>query len=114
MMVYKLSAIVIAIAFNATFAQIGMPKDLVKIETYQSFDKVYPGSEFKLALEVNVEEGWHINSHKPYDEYLIPTSLTIIENPNFKLKKVAYPEPHDFKLSFSESPLSDLLSLDFR
>ena len=106
MMVYKLSAIVIAIAFNATFAQIGMPKDLVKIETYQSFDKVYPGSEFKLALEVNVEEGWHINSHKPYDEYLIPTSLTIIENPNFKLKKVAYPEPHDFKLSFSESPLS--------
>ena len=106
MMVYKLSAIVIAIAFNATFAQIGMPKDLVKIETYQSFDKVYPGSEFKLALEVNVEEGWHINSHKPYDEYLIPTSLTIIENSNFKLKKVAYPEPHDFKLSFSESPLS--------
>ena len=106
MMVYKLSAIVLAIALNATFAQIGMPKDLVKIETYQSFDKVYPGSEFKLALEVNVEEGWHINSHKPYDEYLIPTSLTIIENPNFKLKKVAYPEPHDFKLSFSESPLS--------
>ena len=106
MMVYKLSAIVLAIALNATFAQIGMPKDLVKIETYQSFDKVYPGSEFKLALEVNVEEGWHINSHKPYDEYLIPTSLTIIENSNFKLKKVAYPEPHDFKLSFSESPLS--------
>ena len=106
MMVYKLSAIVLAIALNATFAQIGMPKDLVKIETYQSFDKVYPGSEFKLALEVNVEEGWHINSHKPYDEYLIPTSLTIIENPNFRLKKVAYPEPHDFKLSFSESPLS--------
>ena len=106
MMVYKLSAILLVIALNATFAQIGMPKDLVKIETYQSFDKVYPGSEFKLALEVNVEEGWHINSHKPYDEYLIPTSLTIIENSNFKLKKVAYPEPHDFKLSFSESPLS--------
>ena len=51
MMVYKLSAILLAIALNATFAQIGMPKDLVKIETYQSFDKVYPGSEFKLALE---------------------------------------------------------------
>lgn len=105
-MVFKLFVIILLIAFNESFAQMGMPKDLVKIETYQSFDKVYPGSEFKLALEVNVEEGWHINSNKPYDEYLIPTSLTIVENPNFKIKKVAYPEPHDFKLSFSESPLS--------
>ena len=106
MILFKLCAIVLLITFNASFAQMGMPKDLVKIETFQSFDKVYPGSEFKLALEVKVEEGWHINSYKPYDEYLIPTSLTIVENPNFKLKKVAYPEPHDFKLSFSESPLS--------
>ena len=106
MMVFKLCAFILLVAFNESFAQMGMPKDLVKIQTYQSFDKVYPGGEFKLALEVNVEEGWHINSYKPYDEYLIPTSLTIVENPNFKLKKVAYPEPHDFKLSFSESPLS--------
>ncbi|MCW9094603.1 MAG: protein-disulfide reductase DsbD family protein, partial [Ignavibacteriaceae bacterium] len=81
-------------------------KDLVKIQSYQSFDKVYPGTEFKIAVEVQVAEGWHINSHEPYDEYLIPTSLTIVENPKFKLKKVAYPEPHDLKLAFSESPLS--------
>jgi len=91
---------------NTSFAQMGVQKDLVKIQSYQSFDKVYPGTEFKIALEVQVAEGWHINSHEPYDEYLIPTSLTIVENPNFRLKKVAYPEPHDLKLAFSESPLS--------
>ncbi len=89
-----------------TFAQFGVRKDLVKVKTYQSFDKVYQGSEFKIALEVSVAEGWHINSDKPYDEYLIPTSLSIVENPNFKLKKIAYPKSHDFKFSFSESPLS--------
>jgi thiol:disulfide interchange protein DsbD len=91
---------------NTSFAQMSVQKDLVKIQSYQSFDKVYPGTEFKIALEVQVAEGWHINSHEPYDEYLIPTSLTIVENPNFKLKKVVYPKPHDLKLSFSESPLS--------
>ena len=89
-----------------SFAQFGVRKDLIKVKTYQSFDKVYQGSEFKLALEVSVDEGWHINSDKPYDEYLIPTSLTIVDNPNFKLKKVVYPKPHDYKFSFSESPLS--------
>lgn len=90
----------------SSFAQFGVRNDLINIETYQSFDKVYPGTEFKLAVEVNVAENWHINSDKPYDEYLIASSLSIKEDPNFKLIKVAYPEPHDFNFSFSESPLS--------
>jgi thiol:disulfide interchange protein DsbD len=98
--------ILIILFTSSTLAQFGMPKDLVKIETYQSFDKVYPGTEFKLAVKAEVAESWHINSHKPYDEYLIPTSLMVTENPDFKMIKVAYPKPHDFKFSFSESPLS--------
>jgi len=89
-----------------TFAQFGVRKDLININTYQSFDKVYKGAEFKLAVEVSVAEGWHINSNKPYDDYLIPTQLTIVDNPTFRLKKVVYPKPHDYKFSFSESPLS--------
>jgi len=89
-----------------TFSQFGMQEDLLKIKTYQSFDKVYTGSEFKIAIEIAVEEGWHINSHEPYDDYLIPTEVVLPENPNFTLQKVAYPEPHDFKLAFSEEPLS--------
>lgn len=91
---------------SPSFSQTGMQEDIVKIKTYQSFDKVYNGSEFKIAIEINVLEGWHINSHKPYDDYLIPTEIVIMENPNFTLQKVAYPEPHDFKLAFSEDPLS--------
>ena len=99
--------IILVILFTSSaLAQFGMPKDLVKIKTYQSFDKVYPGTEFKLAVEAEVAESWHINSDKPYDEYLIPTSLMIVDNQNFKLIKVAYPKPQDFKFSFSESPLS--------
>lgn len=89
-----------------SFPQFGMQKDLVKVKAFQSFDKVYPDSEFKIALETNVEDTWHINSDKPYDEFLIPTEVTIVENQNFQLIKVAYPEPHDFKLAFSEEPLS--------
>ena len=106
MKIFKLISILILLFTINAFAQFGVRKDLLEVKTYQSFDKVYQGSEFKIALEVRVAEGWHINSDKPYDEYLIPTSLTIVENPNFRLKKVAYPKPHDYKFSFSESPLS--------
>src|SRR4030066_464494 len=106
MKLIKLITILVILLTATTFAQFGVQKDLVKIKTYQSFDKVYAGTEFKLAVVVEVAEGWHINSDKPYDEYLIPTSLSILEYPNFKLTKVAYPKSHDFKFSFSESPLS--------
>lgn len=106
MKIFKLISILILLSVVSAFAQFGVQKDLVKIKTFQSFDKVYPGTEFKIALQTDVAEGWHINSDKPYDEYLIPTSLIIPENPNFKLVKIAYPKPHDFKFSFSESPLS--------
>jgi thiol:disulfide interchange protein DsbD len=67
---------------------------------------VYTGSEFKIAIQIDVKEGWHVNSHKPYDDYLIPTEVVLPENPNFTLQKVAYPEPHDFNLAFSDDPLS--------
>ncbi len=108
MKIFKLISILILLFAVSAFAQFGLQKDLVTIKTYQSFDKVYPGTEFKLAVQTEVAESWHINSDKPYDEYLIPTSLMVPENPNFKLNKVAYPKPHDFKFSFSESPLSVL------
>jgi thioredoxin:protein disulfide reductase len=87
-------------------AQFGMQNDLVKIESFQSFDKVYAGGEFKLAVKTIIENPWHINSDKPYDEFLIPTELSISSDINFELKNVFYPKAHDLKLAFSENPLS--------
>ncbi|MEJ2194465.1 MAG: cytochrome c biogenesis protein CcdA [Ignavibacteriaceae bacterium] len=83
-----------------------MQNDLVTIVTYQSMDKVYPGGEFKIAIEAEITESWHINSNKPKDDFLIPTTISLSDTTNFKLIKIAYPEPHDYKLDFSEIPLS--------
>lgn len=93
---------------NNIFAQFGGPKDLLKIETYKSLDKISPGGEFKLAAKINIKETWHINSDKPYEDFLIPTEFNIEENPYFKLKKIEYPDPQDVKLAFSDKPLSVL------
>ena len=73
------------------YSQFGFANDIVNIKSYQSFDKVYPGNEFKIAIEADVKEGWHINSViKPNDEYVIPTEI-IIRLTNFKLTKIVYP-----------------------
>lgn len=95
----------ILIAINLS-AQFGFNPDLLNLKTYQSLDKVYSGSDFKIALKVNIDAEWHINSNQPYEDYLIPTELTIEENETFSLHKVAYPKAYDFKFNFSENPLS--------
>lgn len=87
-------------------AQFGSNPDLLSLNTYLSLDKVYSGSEFKFALKINIDEEWHINSNKPYEDYLIPTEFTIEENDIFVLSTVAYPEAHDYTFSFSDNPLS--------
>ncbi|QQS37874.1 MAG: thioredoxin fold domain-containing protein [Ignavibacteriales bacterium] len=90
-----------------SYAQFGSNQELVTIKTFSSFDKVYAGSEFKIAVRVHVDSTWHINSNKPYEEYLIPTELIIDSTINsFTVSKIVYPKAHDFKLSFSETPLS--------
>ncbi len=87
------------------YPQFGIKNNLVKIKSFQSFDKVYPGGELKLAVKTKIDSSWHINSNKPYDDFLIPTKLTI-DNKDFIVEKTLYPKAHDLKLGFSENPLS--------
>jgi len=88
------------------YSQFGAPNDIVRIKSYQSLDKVYSGTEFKIALEADVKNGWHINSNMPKEDYLIPTELNLTDSTDFKLTKIVYPHAKDIKLDFSEKSLS--------
>ena len=103
-----LFAVVVSILLGTrtSYSQFGFANDIVSIKAYQSFDKVYPETEFKIAIEADVKEGWHINSNQPNDEMLIPTEITLSDSTNFKLTKIAYPSAKNLKLGFSENPLS--------
>lgn len=87
-------------------AQFGLKQDHVKIYPFSSLDKLYPGSENKVAVKIVVEEGWHINSDKPYEDFLIPTLVNLDPIKGFNLSKVIYPSAKDYKFSFSDNPLS--------
>jgi thiol:disulfide interchange protein DsbD len=95
----------IFLSVSNSYSQFGLPQDIVRIETYQSLDKVHPGGEFKVAVEADVKESWHINSNKPKDEFLIPTTILIEDTSNFNLLKIVYPEAREYKLDFSSIPV---------
>ena len=58
-----------------------------------------------VKVPVQLQEGYHVNSNTPNEEYLIPLRLTW-EKGVFPVIEVAYPKPHMEKYDFSEKPLS--------
>jgi DsbC/DsbD-like thiol-disulfide interchange protein len=60
---------------------------------------VTAGKASDVALHFRVAEGLHINSNKPKDEYLIPTTFSIPEGAGVRLENAVYPLGKDFELA---------------
>jgi thiol:disulfide interchange protein len=52
-----------------------------------------PGETARLVAVVTVEEGWHVNAHKPTDPYIVPTTLELSLPDGIAAGRAAYPEP---------------------
>ncbi len=87
------------------FAQLPNNENIVRIKSYSSLDKAVAGTELLLALEIEIEESWHINSDSPKDEFLVPTNISVSGNENIEMIKVAYPPAKEYKFDFSEQPV---------
>lgn len=80
---------------------------VVKARTYVSLDPVPRGSEFQVAVAIEIASGFHMNSHKPLDSYLIPTTLTPQLPAGFTLTETVYPSGRNEKFPFSpDKPLN--------
>lgn len=82
------------------------PAQVVKTQTYVSLEPVPRGKDFEVAVVVDINEAYHMNSHKPSDAYLIPTTLTPKLPDGITLVDSIYPPGHDKKFSFADKPLN--------
>jgi len=82
------------------------PSQVVKTHAYVSLDPVPRGKAFQVAVVVDINEAYHMNSHTPSDAYLIPTTLTPQLPAGITLVDTVYPPGHDKKFSFSDKPLN--------
>jgi len=91
-------------AARSAAAAVPDPATLLKVDA-----SVAPGTEAgrgTLLLRATLASGWHVNSHKPSEEYLIPTTVTLAAAPGVKFGEPRFPEGKMEKFSFSETPLS--------
>jgi DsbC/DsbD-like thiol-disulfide interchange protein len=105
-------------AIGAGFAEprsAGLPQDssaipsaasVVSPHTFVSLEPVPAGKEFQVAVVVDILRGYHMNSHKPTDPYLIPTTLTAQLPAGIELAETIYPPGKLEKFVFSpDKPL---------
>ena len=81
-------------------------KDVVKPKAYASLDKVPRGRAFDVAVVGEIMSGFHVNSNKPTEEYLISTQLLPEFPAGYKILATTYPPGKLTKFEFSEKQLS--------
>jgi len=106
-----LSAVPLAAGRGAARARQGAALQGVPVagrpRAYVSLSPVPRGKKFQAAVVLDILPGYHMNSHKPTDPYLIPTILTANLPSGFQLAATVYPEGRLEKFPFSpDKPLS--------
>lgn len=102
---FALAPGVALLAISAVTAQGAFTSSrVVKPQAYLSFDKVPPGSAFRVAVVAQVESGWHINADKPSLEYLIATRLELAgpAGSGIELGAPLYPAFQEKAFSFTD------------
>lgn len=94
----------LALAASAP-AQLTSSAEHVKTQTLLSVDNVHAGGTFQIAVIADLDEGWHVNAHKPTLDYLIPTALTLEPVAGLTFGEIKYPESINLKFDFAEEAL---------
>ena len=100
-----ITALITATTIDTAGAQAFTSARVVKVNGYLSLDKIPPGSPFKVAVELAISDGYHVNANKPTLDYLIPTVVKFAPETagaGFTLVEPIYPEFVERVFSFTD------------
>src|SRR5260370_24961049 len=83
----------------------GLSVPPIKLEGVASVDRAPAGSKFEAAVVMDIPAPFHVNAHKPSEDYLRPTTLALQPAPGLTFGPVVYPAPESKTLPFSQKPL---------
>lgn len=64
------------------------------------------GDTVRLAAAVRIEDGWHMNSHTPTFDWLIPTQLSLAPPPGSEVGETVYPPAKMMAFAFTDEPIA--------
>jgi thiol:disulfide interchange protein DsbD len=102
---FGLMVLLLGLFVSPSIGQSPKDVDIVKVEAYASHERIHPGEFFQVAIAVKIKPGFHINSHQPTNEFLIPTVVEFDERKDITFSPMSYPLPEEKSFSFSTSKM---------
>lgn len=94
----------------AAAAAYGTTAERVRLRLQTDSGGLARGGTTSIEAMVDVEPGWHINSHRPTDTFLVPTVLALTLPPDVAVAPPVYPA--GVKRTFAFAPGRELLVYD--
>ena len=82
------------------------PEPNISVVPYFATDKAQRGKPVRIAIVIDVPAGYHINSNRPLESYLIATSVKVDAENGLRVSAVTYPRPVLRTFKFSNKQLS--------
>ena len=79
--------------------------DILSIRILPAVDRFIPGENHPIALVIEIQAPYHINSESPLEDFLVPTSIALSGPAGAVFSSPEFPEPETRSLSFSDLPL---------
>jgi thiol:disulfide interchange protein DsbD len=81
-------------------------EEIVRARLITPTDNLIKQESSSILVEINISEGWHINSSQPLEDFLIPTKISFQETDGVTFGRIQYQEPELRKFSFSDREMS--------
>jgi thiol:disulfide interchange protein DsbD len=78
----------------------------IDIKASLTNNKVSRGRNLQAYVAMSIPSGYHVNSNKPLEKFLIPTQLTVEAPEGIRVGRIAYPRAVLRKFKFSKSNVS--------
>jgi thiol:disulfide interchange protein DsbD len=86
-------------------AQLRRPKPVFDVQLRLDREPVVAGEQLGLAVVVEIDRGWHINSDEPGDEFSLPTILAWSLPDGWGEPETTFPDGEELSFEFSDSPI---------
>jgi thiol:disulfide interchange protein DsbD len=83
-----------------------MVRPKADVATVVEHETVRAGGPVRVALQVSLPEGFHVQSNKPRDPSLIPTEIRIDAPDGITVDEVVFPQSTDLQQTGSDQPLA--------
>ena len=82
------------------------PEPVFNVDLLADRSAVVAGDELRIAVVIKIDDGWHINTDDPGDEFMVPTSLEWQLPEGWPDVGMEFPHGESITFDFSETPLS--------